>query len=173
MLRSPGMAIQLCAYDPTWPERFAREAERLRAALGSRARRIEHVGSTAVPGLAAKPVIDIYVEIPTFGELDRCREALGPLGYHFETRPLAYFHRPAAWPHTHHVHLRDAADPAADRMLRFRDWLRTHAADREAYEALKRDLARRADAESLEGRMRYSEAKTEFIRGIEKRYGEG
>jgi GrpB-like predicted nucleotidyltransferase (UPF0157 family) len=161
--------IEIAEPDPRWPALFAAEAERLRAALGPLAQRIDHVGSTAVPGLAAKPVIDVQVTVARVDPIGAYRGALESLGYAYSLVPFPYFHRPADWPHTHHVHVREAGGDEARRMIAFRDWLRRHPADREAYEALKRELARGADADSVEGRVRYSEAKTAFVRDIELR----
>lgn len=163
------MPIILEAHDPEWREAFQAEAERLAEALGEVALRIEHVGSTSVEGLAAKPVIDIQVSVADVDALESYRGRLESLGYTLTTVPLSYFHRPAEWPHTHHVHVRQAGSAEESRPLEFRDWLRRNPGDREAYEALKRQLARDADAHSTQGRARYSEAKTDFIREIERR----
>ncbi len=163
------MAIEIADYDPKWRELFESEATRLRRTLGSVAVRVEHVGSTAVPGLAAKPVIDIQVAVVDPRVLELYRPALESIGYTYTTRPFPYFHRPDDWPHTHHVHVREAGGVDARRTVAFRDWLRAHPADRQAYEMLKRGLASVADAESVEGRSRYSEAKTDLIRAIERR----
>jgi len=163
------MSILIEPYDSRWPARFEAEARRLRAGLGDLADRIEHVGSTAVPGLAAKPVIDIQVSLPDLSREDECRARLAELGYTFTRIPLPYHHRPACWPHTHHVHLRASGSYDELRVLRFRDWLRTHPEDRAAYEALKRALAEGADPSTAAGRARYSDAKTAFVRRIEAR----
>jgi len=165
------MPIVLAEHDPGWSAVFEAEAARLAAALGDVALRIEHVGSTAVAGLAAKPVIDIQLSVADPGAIDAYRAPLEALGYTFATVPIPYFHRPARWPHTHHVHVRRVGSTEESRPLAFRDWLRGHPEDRAAYEALKRELARETDAESAAGRARYSEAKTGFIREIERRSG--
>ena len=163
------MPIEIVHYDPSWPEMFEQEAVRLRAALGDLALHIDHVGSTAVHGLAAKAVIDIQVSVASLAPVEAYRNPLTRIGYTYETVPLAFFHRPADWPHTHHVHVRQIGGADEGRTLAFRDWLRTHADDRDAYESLKRRLASDADADTIDGRVRYSEAKTEFVRAIEKR----
>ena len=165
--------IYIAEYDPEWPELFDAEARRLREALDGVALRIDHVGSTAVPGLAAKPVIDIQVSVAPREPLASYRDPLASLGYICTTTPFLYFHRPADWPHTHHVHVRESGSDDEQRTIAFRDWLRTHPADRGAYEALKRSLARGADASSAESRFRYSRAKTDFIRTLERRSGSG
>ena len=166
------MADQISEYDPRWPAQFESEAERLRTALHGLALRIDHVGSTAVPGLAAKPTIDIQVVAPDEKAIEACHEQLVALGYTHCTKPVTFFHRPARWPHTHHVHVRRAGTYDERRLCLFRDWLRSHEADRRAYEALKRDLARDVDLHSIAQRIRYSEAKTQFVREIERRASE-
>jgi GrpB-like predicted nucleotidyltransferase (UPF0157 family) len=163
------MPIVIADYDPKWPDMFETEALHLRDALEGLALGIEHVGSTSVPGLAAKPVIDIQVSVANLEPTDAYRIPLEALGYTYATLPFPFFHKPAGWPHTHHVHVREAGSHDARRTVAFRDWLRSHPADREAYEALKRNLASNADSNSVEGRFRYSEAKTEFVRSIESR----
>lgn len=165
------MPIVLAEYDKGWSAAYEAEAGRIAAALGGVALRIEHVGSTAVAGLAAKPVIDIQLSVADPDAVEAYRAPLEALDYTFTTVPLPYFHRPAHWPHTHHVHVRRVGSTEESRPLAFRDWLRGHPVDRAAYEDLKRRLARHADAESVEGRARYSEAKTDFIREIERRSG--
>ena len=163
------MPIVIADYDPKWPEKFETEARRLRQALRDLALRIDHVGSTSVPGLAAKPVIDIQIAVAELEPVAAYRLPLESIGYTYATRPFPFFHRPSGWPHTHHVHVREAGGHDERRTVAFRDWLRKHPADRKAYEALKRELAGDADSNTVEGRFRYSEAKTEFIRRIERR----
>src|SRR5258705_193252 len=118
-------------YDPAWPAAFERERERLRAALESLALRIDHHGSTAVPGLAAKPVIDIQISVARLDPFDACARALARLGYvhvpHADDAVCPFFHRPAEWPHTHHVHLVQAGGEEGRRTLAFRDYLCGHS----------------------------------------------
>lgn len=162
------MPIEIRDYDPSWPRRFAIERDRLRHVLGEVALRIEHVGSTAVPGLAAKAVIDIQVSVEPGHTTEDLRPVLESRGYTYTPRPFPFFHKPARWLHTHHVHVRAAGSRDERRTLAFRDFLREHPADRRAYELLKRCLAPAAEAETLDGRFRYSEAKSDFIQGIER-----
>jgi GrpB-like predicted nucleotidyltransferase (UPF0157 family) len=166
-----GTAANIAAYDPSWPALFQLEAQRIQDGLHDLVYRVEHVGSTSVPGLGAKPIIDMLVVTETaFGALD-CTAQLESLGYTHAEHPIAFFHQPMEWPHTHHVHVREAGHADACRWLLFRDWLRTHPFDRRAYEALKRSLANGADLSRPENRARYSEAKTEFIRDVERKAG--
>jgi GrpB-like predicted nucleotidyltransferase (UPF0157 family) len=168
------MSETIVEYDPHWPAQFEREAERLRTTFGSRALRIEridHIGSTAVVGLAAKPIIDIQVVLPDRASIDTCWELLAATDYTIARIPIEYLHKPVTWPHSHHVHLRTLGSDDEQRFRLFRDWLRSHAADRAAYAQLKRALAQHADLTNPQDRVRYSEAKTQFVREIERRAG--
>jgi GrpB-like predicted nucleotidyltransferase (UPF0157 family) len=157
--------IVIVDYDPGWPVAFEREAAALRAAFGSVAHRIDHVGSTAVPGLGAKPVIDIQVSVGALQPIDAYAQPLAACGYTFFEPPdgdlddYPFFYKPTAWPHTHHVHVCASGSDREWVQLAFPAWLRAHADDRAAYEALKRDLARREWQHGDE----YADAKTEFV----------
>jgi len=154
-------------YDPRWPAEFEAEAARLRAALGALALRIDHHGSTAVPGLAAKPVIDIQISVSSLRSLDPYTDRMKPLGYVHVPHPddafCPFLHRPAAWPHTHHVHLVEAGGLEERRTLAFRDYLREHADEARAYESLKRGLAARFPSDRADD---YASAKTGFVERI-------
>ena len=123
-----------------------------------------------MPGLAAKPVIDIQISVASLQPLALFVSALAPLGYlhvpHDDDAFCPFFHRPAAWPHTHHVHLVEAGGSEERRTLAFRDYLRTHPAAAREYEQLKRRLAAAADASDPEAREAYARTKTDFIEGI-------
>jgi len=157
-------------YDPQWPVAFEAERRRIAAALGDLALRIEHNGSTAVPGLAAKPIIDIQVSVASLQPLAPFVDALAPVGYvhlpHADDSFCPFFHRPAAWPHTHHVHLVQAGGSEEQRTLAFRNYLREHADAAREYERLKRQLAAATDATDSSSREQYAIAKTEFIERI-------
>jgi GrpB-like predicted nucleotidyltransferase (UPF0157 family) len=152
--------IVIADYDPEWPRRFARERERIAAVLGERAFRIEHVGSTAVPGLGAKPIVDVLVAV-TEPEDASLTAALDAAGYELRVREPAHrmFRTPAR---DVHVHLWAQNDPEIARTLRFRDRLRSDLAERSAYEALKRELAAREWSDMNE----YAEAKSPLIEEI-------
>lgn len=160
--------IELVDYDPRWPAMFAAEAARIREALGPLASRIEHVGSTSVPGLVAKPVIDIQVSVESLHPIAPYEKRLGTLGYahialdEFD-RVYPYFRRPAAWPSTHHVHLCEAGGELEERHLLFRDALRSDPALAAEYVKLKRGLAARHHGRTHESRESYSLAKTDFV----------
>jgi GrpB-like predicted nucleotidyltransferase (UPF0157 family) len=162
--------IEIVPYDPEWPHLFAAERERIDAALGSLAVRIDHHGSTAVPGLAAKPVIDIQVSVARLHPLQAFASPLADLGYvhvaHADDSWCPFFHRPAVWPHTHHVHVVEAGGEEERRTLAFRDYLRAHPAAAREYDALKRRLAATNIGASTGSREAYAIAKTEFVERI-------
>lgn len=143
---------------------FAREAERIRAALGERALQIEHAGSTAVPGLAAKPVIDIVLAVADSRDESGYAPALEAAGYRLIIRePEWYEHRmfKGSQPETN-LHVFSSGCPEIDRMLIFRDWLRANAADRDLYARTKRELSQRR----WERVQDYADAKTAIVAQI-------
>jgi GrpB-like predicted nucleotidyltransferase (UPF0157 family) len=153
--------IVISDYDPGWPSAYAREASRIRAALGKRATRLEHVGSTSVPGLPAKPIIDIVLEVANPAAENAYLPDLETAGYVLRIRePAWYEHRMLMWPgDSVHLHVFPAGCPETERMVGFRDWLRTHAADRELYARTKRELA----ARQWKYMQQYADAKTAVI----------
>lgn len=159
--------IEIVPYDAAWPLAFERERAELQDALGARALRIEHHGSTAVPGMAAKPVIDIQISVAVLHPLDAYAPSLAALGYTHRPHPddafAPFFHRPAEWPHTHHVHVVEAGSGEERRTLAFRDYLRAHPAAARDYEALKRTLALRHGGRDAREREAYAIGKSEFI----------
>ena len=166
--------IGIVAYDCAWPLLFESEAARVREVMDGLALRIEHVGSTSVPGLAAKSVIDIQVSVATLDNLGVYSEPLGRLGYsHIPLGPFdvvyPFFQKPAEWPSTHHIHLCARGTEQERRHLAFRDYLRSHPAVAAEYVALKRSLAAVHDGATLESRERYSLSKTHFINSVLER----
>ena len=161
--------IVIASYDSAWPALFAAEAARIRASFGAHAKRIEHVGSTAVPGLAAKPVIDIQISVDSLASREFFEGLLKQLDYaHF---PLGefdlvypFFKRPFSWPSTHHVHLCVSGSEQEWNHIAFRDYLRCNPAAAAAYVELKRGLAVVHHGLTMESQEQYSLAKTEFIR---------
>ncbi|MFB6891493.1 GrpB family protein [Kitasatospora sp. NPDC056327] len=161
--------ITLREHDPRWSAVFEREAAGLAERLGGLDHRIEHVGSTAVPGLPAKPVVDVLLIVPDSGDEASYVPALEALGYGLAIRePDWYEHRvlrrhdigPAA--EYVNLHVLSAGCPENARMLRFRDRLRRHAGDRELYADTKRALAR----QSWEYTQNYADAKSEVVAAI-------
>jgi GrpB-like predicted nucleotidyltransferase (UPF0157 family) len=135
--------VVLVEYDPRWPRLFDREAERIRGALGDRALRIEHTGSTSVPGLAAKPIVDITLVVEDTTDEPAYVPALEAAGYVLRIREPEWFeHRMFKGPDTNvNLHVFSRGCEEVDRMIRFRDHLRSDDADRELYLRTKRELA--------------------------------
>ena len=162
--------LEIVPYDPGWPAAYEVEAIRLRAALGTLAVRIDHHGSTSVPGLGAKPIIDIQVSVAALQPLARYRERLQAIGYVHSPHPndafCPFFHRPTQWPHSHHVHLVERGSAEERRTLAFRDYLRDHADTARQYEDLKHVLAAHKAANDPDAREDYARAKTDFIEKV-------
>jgi GrpB-like predicted nucleotidyltransferase (UPF0157 family) len=161
--------ITLAEYNPSWPALFAREAARIRAVLGDAAVRVEHVGSTSVPGLAAKPVIDILLAVPDSAGEQAYAPALEAAGYVLRIREPDWFeHRLFTGPDTAiNLHVFTVGAAEIDRMLLFRDRLRANDADRDAYLQVKRDLARR----TWRHVQHYADSKTAIVQQIMARAG--
>ena len=159
--------LEIKPYDPRWVADFEQERARLEKALGTLAVRIEHNGSTSVPGLSAKPVIDIQISVRRLHPIDLYAGRLVELGYVHVLHPddafAPFFHRPETWPHTHHIHVVAADAEEESKTLAFRDYLRDHDAVAREYESLKKDLAPRYSSSHFETREAYAEAKSDFI----------
>jgi GrpB-like predicted nucleotidyltransferase (UPF0157 family) len=157
------------AYDPRWPLRFEAEARRLREALGGLARRLDHVGSTAVPGLGGRAIIDIQISVLRLDDVESYRRPLRLVGYRHRTSTGAgerypSFHHPPDWPSDFAVHVCRVGSEEERRHLAFRDYLREHREVAHAYEREKRRLAERF-AEDPDG---YDRAKGAFIGPVER-----
>ena|SRR2546421_1164712 len=156
--------IQIVDYDPEWPRLFEREARRIQAALGDRVLLIEHTGSTSVPGLAAKPRIDILLVVANSADEPAYVPALEAAGYVLCIRePDWYEHRVFKGPDTDvNLHVFSPGCTEIDRILLFRDWLRSNASDRRLYERTKRELAR----QDWKYTQNYADAKTAVVEEI-------
>lgn len=160
--RSP---VQILDYDPRWPTLFEHEKVLLLDTVGPWVAAIEHIGSTAVPGLAAKPIIDILVGVPRLDGAARCIGPLRTIGYEYVPEYEAvlpdrrYFHKGPPGNRTHHLHMAEYGGSFWERHLTFRDFLRGHPARAREYAILKRELAARL-GEDQDG---YTNAKTAFI----------
>jgi GrpB-like predicted nucleotidyltransferase (UPF0157 family) len=159
--------VELVDYDPEWPEQFRREEERIRGALAEKALQVEHAGSTAVPGLAAKAVIDIVLAVADTTDEPAYVPDLEAAGYRLRIREPDWFeHRllkrtePSV-----NLHVFSAGCEEIDRMLAFRDHLRSHDADRELYERTKRELA----AQEWDYVQYYADAKSAIVGEIVER----
>jgi GrpB-like predicted nucleotidyltransferase (UPF0157 family) len=165
-MRSNEASVEIVPYDSSWPESFEEEKQKLRGTLGRwLTGPIEHIGSTAVPGLAAKPVIDIMAGVLSLDSSRPAIAAAAGLGYcYYPYRPDSehWFCKPSAAFRTHHLHLIPCGTALWIEAIAFRDYLRAHPAVAAEYENLKRDLARkfRFDREA------YTEAKGPFIARI-------
>ncbi len=156
--------VKLVDYDPAWPVLFEHEAARIRGALGDRVRLLEHAGSTSVPGLSAKPVIDIVLGVPDSADETTYVPQMEAAGYALRIRePEWHEHRmirgekPSA-----NIHVFTEGIAEIDRMLAFRDWLRDHDDERRLYEGTKRELA----AREWKYVQHYADAKSEVVEGI-------
>jgi len=156
--------IELRDYDPRWPEMFREERDRIQGALGHVAMDIQHVGSTAVPGLAAKPIIDIMVAVEDLRDTHGYFPGLASLGYsnipHDEDSTRRFFLK--GMPRTHHVHVVNSRSWTYWKHLLFRDYLMDHPCTSEEYECLKRVLAKR----HRDDRGKYLEGKSDFIGSV-------
>lgn len=161
--------VSLHDYDSRWPEAFAREEERIRRTLGDGVLRLEHIGSTSVPGLVAKPRIDILLVVSDPAHEAGYAPALHAAGYTLRIRePDWHEHRLFNGPETHvNLHVFGPDSPEIERLLRFRDRLRSHSADRECYAAAKRELA----ARHWRHMQDYADAKANVIEAILRRAG--
>jgi len=161
-----GTPICVSDYDASWPQRYDNLAEVIRSVAGTRIPHLEHIGSTAVPGCAAKPIIDIMGGVTALADADAARMDLESIGYSYvdkyeDVMPYRrYFVQPGV-----HLHVVETRHEFWARHLASRDWLRTHDSDRDAYAALKREFAARFRYDG-DG---YTEAKTTFVRSIERR----
>lgn len=159
-----GEAVRLSEADPSWPEAATAWAVCIRAALTPTPARIEHIGSTAVPGLAAKPVIDLLVSVPEAGDEAAYRPGLESLGLVLRQRESdhRFFRPPASMPRTVHVHVCGIDSAREQDLLCFRDRLRADPGLARRHAELKRGLAERAGHD----RAAYTEGKAAFIREV-------
>lgn len=159
--------ITLVEYDPRWPEVFEKEADRIRAILGDKVLLLEHVGSTSIPGLCAKPIIDILLVVKDSSDESSYVPALEAAGYSLRIREPEWLeHRMFIGPDTDiNLHVFSLGAPEIDRMLRFRDWLRSNKADRDKYVQVKRSLAKK----KWRYIQHYADAKTSIIQEIMER----
>jgi GrpB-like predicted nucleotidyltransferase (UPF0157 family) len=162
-------AVRIVDYDPGWPGEATREMGRVRAALGDLAVRVDHVGSTAVPGLAAKPIVDLQASVTALEPKTAYVEPLEAIGYLFVAYPESpeyhFFGKPPERPRTHHLHVCRAGSQEERRHLAVRDFLRAEPGEAARYEAVKRESARLHP----EDRLAYMAAKDAFVEGLERR----
>lgn len=156
-------------YDPLWPEMFQAEAENIRPVFGNEVIEIYHMGSTSIPGLNAKPVIDLLVEVKDIDKIDDLNDAFGEMMYEargeYGIPGRRFFTKYCGAERTHNVHIFQTGHPEIERQITFRNYLRTHAEDAEAYGRLKARLAMHYH-DDLDG---YVKAKGDFVREIDRR----
>jgi GrpB-like predicted nucleotidyltransferase (UPF0157 family) len=160
-------AIRIVEPDPAWPAAAERELAAIRSALGPQALRLEHVGSTSVAGLAAKPIIDLQLSLAALLPRAPYATPLATLGYLFVPDPdspdYLVFAKPAERPRTHHLHVCEFGSEQEFRHLALRDYLRGNPDEAAAYERLKRELA----ATNPQDRLAYIAGKDGYVKGLE------
>ncbi len=153
-------------YDPQWPVRYEAERERIVAAIGNFIDDIQHIGSTAVPDLAAKPVIDILVIVPSLAQVESCVAPLQNLGYEYKGEngipDRHFFVKKEQGLRAFHLHMCKADHSTATQCIVFRDFLRLHSVDAQAYGELKKSLAAQHGAD----RESYTDAKKTFVEAM-------
>ena len=163
--------VVIVEYDARWPRMFAEESASIRSVLGDKLVALEHVGSTAVPGLAAKPIIDILAGVRSLADSFERIEPLKRIWYRYVPELEAdlpdrrYFHKGSADGRTHHLHMVEVVSHFWERHLLFRDYLRRHPETAQEYAKLKKRLA----DEFRTDREGYTQAKTPFITAIEEK----
>ena len=164
----PDTTILIAEYNPLWPVLFQGESNRIRAVIGDWIAAIEHVGSTAVPGLGAKPIIDIMVGIHQLGSAGECVGSLGGIGYEYvpeyeeEIPERRYYRKGPPQDRISHLHMVEAGSDFWIRLLLFRNFLRKHPEVAGEYCRLKKELAGRYAVEH----RAYTDAKTPFIESV-------
>jgi GrpB-like predicted nucleotidyltransferase (UPF0157 family) len=168
-MRAPVIIVD---YDPRWPRFFDEEKTNILRVIGPMVLAIEHIGSTAVPGLAAKPIIDMLVRVRHLSDATWCIQPLKTLGYEYVPQPIAdrrYFRKGnvqgTEQGSTHHLHMVEAGSDAWEHPVLFRDYLRDHLEEARRYAELKKELVARFSSD----RENYTNAKTDYVQEIVNR----
>ncbi len=165
------MKVSIIEYRPEWRKIFEEEKQLLQAVLGEASAKVEHIGSTSIDGLAAKPIIDILVGLPDFSVADSLVPRIEALGYEYfkkyeDEMPFRrYFAKNMNGIRTHQIHMVEIGSEFWERHLLFRDYLRQNPEVASKYAVLKKQLA----AREWEDVNEYADAKSEFIKGIENK----
>lgn len=164
------MKVEVVPPNPTWREEFEAESRRIAVVMGENIVAIHHIGSTAIPGIYAKPVIDFLIEVKDIIETDTQTAAVAALGYEamgeFGLPGRRYFRKEQpSGIRTHNVHTYETGSPEINRHLAFRDYMIAHPDIAQQYSELKRELAKKYP-QDIEG---YMDGKDEFVRMVEKK----
>lgn len=162
--------VEVVPYNHEWPQMFEIEAKLIKNALGDNCIVIHHIGSTAVPGLSAKPIIDILPVVKDILQVDQFNSEMTHLGYDAKGEygiPFRRYFQKGSDRRTHNVHVFEKGNPEIDRHLKFRDWMRAHSSDRDAYGVLKVELALKYPNDI----MNYCLGKDAFIADIDSKTG--
>jgi len=161
--------VQVVPHNPNWAEQFQSAAQEITAVLGPQVVAIHHIGSTAIPGISAKPIIDLLVEARDIGAVDGFNEEMVALGYQPKGENgipgRRFFLKGTEERRSQHIHIFQTGNPAVERHLRFRDYLIAHPEEARAYSCLKEELARRFP-EDIDS---YMAGKGGFIKDVDKR----
>lgn len=163
--------VEVVPHNPTWRNEFERESKQVALALGENVVVVHHIGSTAIPNIYAKPVIDLLVEVNDITQIAECNAAMEALGYEamgeFGIPGRRFFRKEnEAGIRTHHVHTFESASPEIERHLAFRDYMMAHPDNAQQYSELKRALVKKLQGSDIEG---YMDGKDGFIKEMEKR----
>ncbi|MBD2022086.1 GrpB family protein [Leptolyngbya sp. FACHB-36] len=162
--------VEVVPPNPQWRREFEHESQRVAEALGENVVAVHHIGSTAIPTIYAKPIVDMLVEVKDIAAVDVRNAAIATLGYEavgeFGIPGRRYFRKHnAAGVRTHHIHAFETGSPQVDRHLAFRDYMIAHPDDAQAYSTLKRELAKQYPS-NIEA---YMDGKDEFIKEMDRR----
>lgn len=162
--------VKVVSYNPEWPLMFEVESSLIKQALGSNCLAVHHIGSTSIPGLSAKPIIDILPVVKNILDVDASTEAMEKLGYdvkgEYGIAFRRYFQKGSSI-RTHNVHVFEDGDTEISRYLKFRDWMRSHDDDAQAYAKLKLELAEKFPDDIL----KYCFGKDTFVAKIDAKDG--
>ena len=163
------MKVEIVPHNPHWSRMFEEEAQHLRSALGDNVVVIHHIGSTSIPGIYAKPVLDFLIAVHSLAAVDACNSAMETLGYEvmgeYGIAGRRYFRKEADNIRTHNVHVFQETSPQVERHLTFRDYMIAHPDDAQAYSDLKRELAEKFP-EDIHG---YMDGKDPFIKDMDEK----
>lgn len=162
--------VEVVPHNPKWRDAFAQEKQQIWQVFGDNVVAIHHIGSTAIPNIYAKPIIDLLVEVKAIAKIDRCNPSMAALGYEamgeFGIPGRRFFRKnDAAGVRTHHVHTFEVGEPEVEKHLAFRDYMIAHLEDAQQYSELKRELARKYPYDISS----YMDGKHEFIQQMNEK----